>query len=118
MGTNYYLTLPEETCPTCGHDTSRDLHIGKSSMGWVFTWRGYRAEDGPAKQALTMPSEWFAYLEQETADRKRVIRDEYGDEVPFETLKNRVLGKRKTGLAVGHLGREVEGDFMIFETFG
>lgn len=117
MGTNYYLTLPWEICPTCGHDTSRDLHIGKSSLGWVFTWRGYQDANSPAKCVLTTPSEWFAYLEQETADRKRVIRDEYGNEVPLETLKNRVLGRRKTGIAVSHLKREVEGDFMIFETF-
>lgn len=39
MGTNYYLKLGhEERCPTCGASKAPEqLHIGKSSMGWVFS---------------------------------------------------------------------------------
>lgn len=33
MGTNYYLDA--DPCPTCGR-CDEELHIGKSSAGWVF----------------------------------------------------------------------------------
>lgn len=37
MGTNYYHHT--DPCPTCGHYEIR--HIGKSSAGWAFVFRGY-----------------------------------------------------------------------------
>lgn len=97
MGTNYYLELKEQVCPTCGHDSSRDLHIGKSSAGWVFGWRGYRAsewESSPAGRDLTSPSEWFSYL-AEQVEGGRVIRDEYGREHSLEEFRSWVLAKRR-----------------------
>ena len=39
MGMNYYLEL--DKCPTCGHAKER-IHIGKSSMGWSFSFHGIR----------------------------------------------------------------------------
>lgn len=129
MGTNYYLELRENPCPTCGRDTSRDLHIGKSSVGWVFTWRGYRASDSPAGRDLTSPTEWFTYLTEETATR-RVIRDEYGDKTySLADFMSFVASKRdrytngdwpdrheipgRYGLDVAH----VEGDDVLFSEF-
>ena len=41
MGTNYYWHLGEaRVYPTCAHVTpAKELHIGKSSFGWVFSVR-------------------------------------------------------------------------------
>lgn len=36
MGTNYYWHQKPAPCRTCGHDEAKVIHIGKSSMGWVF----------------------------------------------------------------------------------
>lgn len=36
MSTNYYWHEKPAPCHACGHDKSKVLHIGKSSMGWVF----------------------------------------------------------------------------------
>ena len=52
MGTNYYLRL--NACSKCGHSDA-EVHIGKSSMGWTFTFHAtdvsspvgqIRSEDG------------------------------------------------------------------------
>lgn len=42
MGTNYYVQLP--ACPNaCEHCGKRDwVHLGKSSVGWSFSFRAYR----------------------------------------------------------------------------
>ena len=43
MGTNFYIRTP----PTCGGQCSRhcpsevEIHLGKSSAGWTFTFRAY-----------------------------------------------------------------------------
>jgi hypothetical protein len=66
MGTNYYVK-DEPCCPTCGR-ASDVYHIGKSSMGWKFLFRGYE------EQGLTSASKWFEYL------ASRNIVDEYGTE--------------------------------------
>jgi len=39
MGTNYYWHEQPAPCHACGHDKAKILHIGKSSMGWVFMLR-------------------------------------------------------------------------------
>ena len=36
MGTNYYVK--ENVCPHC-HRSSSDIHLGKSSGGWKFTFQ-------------------------------------------------------------------------------
>lgn len=43
MGTNYYLRTP--ACPSCGH-SEHELHVGKSSDGWLFGLRIYPTDDG------------------------------------------------------------------------
>lgn len=126
MGTNYYLTPKPAPCPTCGHDETGELHIGKSSLGWVFMWHGYRnlseSDTGPM---LTTPTEWFAYLAEAVASGS-VIRDEYGDEHSLDVFAGRVLAKRKPGPRGDPLsndsegGWEVthpEGDDMVFQEF-
>lgn len=41
MGTNHYWRPPSEKCPTCGHDPVEEVHLGKSSMGWVYTLQAF-----------------------------------------------------------------------------
>jgi hypothetical protein len=128
MGTNYYLEPVDATCPTCEADNSRQLHIGKSSLGWVFTWHGYRGEGRPVGRDLTTPTEWFTYLAEETGARK-VIRDEYGVSLTPADLMRLVLAKRKprengdaparheTPHSFGFEAVHVEGDDVLFAEF-
>jgi hypothetical protein len=133
MGTNYYLTLKENPCPTCGHDTSRDLHIGKSSAGWVFLWHGYKGDDwddSPAGRDLTTPAEWFEFLAERTG-QGRAIRDEYGEEHSVQDLMSRVLAKREPRAGCSPSSRQgipnrypadvdvayAEGDDVLFAEF-
>lgn len=90
MGTNYYLHRQPNPCPTCGRQDDTEFHIGKSSMGWVWVWRGYR-DDHPLAP-LTTPDEWEARLRREVADGA-VIRDEYGQDVPLDELLGMVESK-------------------------
>jgi hypothetical protein len=84
MGTNYYVE-PPPCCPTCGHRADI-VHIGKSSMGWRFTFRGY------PEQGLTSAKAWFAYLEG-----KR-INDEYDRPVTLDEFKALVERKKSDGV--------------------
>ena len=75
MGTNYYLHTDE--CPHCKRPRDR-VHIGKSSAGWPFLFRGYRQwpPDGvPAP--ITRMTDWRELLSRET-DANGVIMDEHG----------------------------------------
>lgn len=63
MGTNYYVA--ENRCDCCQR-YDRTHHIGKSSWGWSFSFRGYREERLVSWQA------WREFLQD------RQIVDEYG----------------------------------------
>ncbi|ARQ95415.1 hypothetical protein [Bradyrhizobium phage BDU-MI-1] len=64
MSTNFYVK-EAHCCPTCGKQ-SEVHHIGKSSGGWRFLFRGYR------EFGLTSANAWLQYL------LDRTIVDEYG----------------------------------------
>lgn len=81
MGTNYYLV--NKPCPTCGH-TREEKHIGKSSSGWQFLFRGY-PEVGPVSF-----SEWLSELKEEGKE----IRDEYGKHISLGEFINLVEYKK------------------------
>jgi hypothetical protein len=69
MGTNYYVA--ENICECCNrHDEA--YHIGKSSSGWAFSFRGYRPE------RLVSWSAWKEFL------RDRIIMNEYGERVDYD----------------------------------
>lgn len=68
MGTNYYVA--ENRCDCCQR-YDRTNHIGKSSWGWSFSFRGYREE------RLTSWQEWREFLQD------RLIVDEYGDFIDY-----------------------------------
>ena len=86
MGTNYYVTeSATDKCGTCGHISGGDeLHIGKSSGGWVFLLNCY-----PDKEITTF-ADWIVFM----ADRRSWITDEYGDPVEFNEMI-KIIAERK-----------------------
>jgi hypothetical protein len=69
MGTNYYVA--KDLCECCNR-YDEEYHIGKSSFGWAFSFRGYRHERLVSWQA------WKEFL------KDKIIKDEYGDTVTYE----------------------------------
>ena len=63
MGTNYYMTV--DACQCCGRGT-QDLHVGKSSAGWVFSLNTH------PDNGLDGLDDWQA------AWANHPIKDEYG----------------------------------------
>ena len=84
MGTNYYTVGEAKTCGESGavKDVVEALHVGKSSGGWRFLFRGHTDE------GLLTAKAWWAYLET------RKIVDEYGSSVNFDELKRLVAAKQ------------------------
>ena len=80
MGTNYYLR--ENLCEHCGRYET--LHIGRSSAGWTFGFRGYPEGEGPRSA-----KEW-----RETM-KKGTIVDEYDREVTQDWFWMLVEGKKQ-----------------------
>ncbi len=80
MGTNYYHV--EKNCEHCGHRELR--HIGKSSMGWTFSFQGY--SDSPEIKSY---KQWLERLLQ-----GGTIEDEYGETVPLNEFQLMVEQKR------------------------
>lgn len=92
MGTNYYAHVG--CCEHCGKP-DYILHIGKSSCGWTFSFRGYR--DGATTydhkfKYLTIKSEdaWKLFLCQDNTK----IFDEYGQEISVGSFWVMVDSKR------------------------
>ena len=81
MGTNYYLKT--KPCDTCGH-RMEELHIGKSSGGWQFHFRGYMEEE------ITSYKKWLEIIENSGKE----IMDEYGDVISIEQFKELVASKK------------------------
>ena len=69
MGTNYYVA--KNLCECCNR-YDEEYHIGKSSMGWAFTFQGYKYDN------LTTWKLWKEYL------KDKIIKDEYGDTISYE----------------------------------
>lgn len=86
MGTNYYAEINKcECCKRCDK-----IHIGKSSMGWAFTFRGYKnpygyietdeGKDVPVPDDFCISSwkDWKEYL------KNTEIIDEYGRNISYD----------------------------------
>jgi hypothetical protein len=74
MGTNYYVRTNH--CEHCNrHETQ---HIGKSSWGWAFSFRGYRYD------GLCSWQDWKTYL------KDKVIIDEYDEIKPYDEFVNMI----------------------------
>lgn len=87
MGTNYYLHEESKKCPTCGHDPSGPLHIGKSAAGWCFSLHVIPEE------GLNSLADWEARWSKHGA---RIV-DEYGEEVSPEAMRRCVAERGVEG---------------------
>ena len=86
MGTNYYAKSKELNFD--------DLHIGKSSCGWKFSFRGYRGYSLTDKITVNLDSfkKWLQFLSNEDI----VIINDSGTEVEWTAFCNIVwLSKGK-----------------------
>lgn len=73
MGTNYYARY--NICDCC--DRYNELHIGKSSFGWKFLFRGYTKEEDLDIQTF---ENWKNFLKSEDVK----IFDEYDEKVEYQ----------------------------------
>ena len=78
MGTNYYVIKRKPSLYPSA------IHIGKSSYGWKFLFRGYLAgdEEGLNDEKLNIASieDWKKYLDNE----ELIILDEYDCPISYE----------------------------------
>ncbi len=79
MGTNYYARL--DACPHCGRSDD-ELHIGKSSGGWTFSFR--------AHENIRSWRDWQEFLAKPNVR----IFDEYGEEKTVTEFTQLVESKR------------------------
>ena len=91
MGTNYYLRT--DVCPHCNRERER-VHVGKSSFGWPFLFRGYREwpPDG-VPHPITSASEWVQFIAQSIAEGAQLV-DEYGGRQDVAQFWDMVEAKR------------------------
>lgn len=73
MGTNYY-TPASGPCDCCGQETTKELHIGKSSAGWCFSLHVI------PEMNLNTLDDWKAFL------RGKRIYDQYDNFVKYDDL--------------------------------
>lgn len=111
MSTNYFLN--QKPCEHCGRSDDR-IHIGKSSGGWVFAWRGYHP--GEEVPPLSSPSQWEDYLKAQLANGGAIV-DEYGTRWGLEQLLDLVRAKREGGRQDTQWATQVEGDDFVFQEF-
>jgi len=97
MGTNYYWHPKPNPCPTCGHDPTEPIHIGKSSFGWTFSFHG-TTEDENRYEGLPLIRSYKDWLH--IFERPGVIMDEYGDECSIEDFK--ALVEKKSNAEHNH----------------
>ena len=79
MGTNYYTAINH--CESCDR-FDRDFHIGKSSYGWSFSFRGYRPE------RLVSWRAWKEFL------KDRIIVNEYGERIDYAWFVNYIENEK------------------------
>lgn len=88
MGCNYYLVT--DPCPDC-HRGEDKIHLGKFSMGWAFSFRGYHAGELPDGQVIENFEDWEKFIW-----KNGEVQDEYGDREVTQLFIDRV--KDRTGL--------------------
>lgn len=93
MGTNYYLRGDQPSaCKCCGHTPPREeVHVGKSSWGWKFLFKGNRdPEQGPL---VTTEEEWWVEI-QRRIQAGQQLRDEYGTVITLPELRALIEARR------------------------
>jgi hypothetical protein len=97
MGTNYYAELGTR-CDHCGRDPEERYHVGKTSVGWVFSLHVVESYEWPPDhddfQGLARPVDWSTWMD--LLSRPDVtIRDEYGDAVSLDRMEAVVTRRRR-----------------------
>lgn len=82
MGDNYYVA--SNHCECCDR-YDEDYHIGKSSYGWAFSFRGYKAE------RLVSWSAWKEFL------RDKIIMSEYGERIDYDWFVDHIETYKSPG---------------------
>jgi hypothetical protein len=101
MGTNYYIE-PQEPCPHCKRGYP-EVHIGKSSAGWVFSLH--------VDDELDSWDKWLEFLEG------KVIRNEYGNAIPLAnfiktvTCRKHIHGLSRNDIDGSHCVGHGEGTY-------
>lgn len=95
MSTNFYLHRDPQNCGECGKPgRESEIHIGKRSGGWVFTWQGFNGGDIPeAPGGLYDADTWRAFLTAEVAVGGR-IESEYGIQYTVDEFMHEVEEQR------------------------
>ena len=98
MGTNYYMRY--NVCGCC--DRYDEMHIGKKSYGWQFSFQGYKPDyiyspegylgiTDPSEIYVSSWKEWQEYLTKEG----HYIFNEYDTEISFKEFKAMVENSKK-----------------------
>ncbi len=96
MGTNFYF-YEKPTCGECKRP-HESLHIGKSSMGWMFSLKIY-----PEAKIWDLP-DW----EKKWAIPGSYIEDEYGSRVSPEIMREWIANR-----PAGHRRHPVDGKHIL-----
>jgi hypothetical protein len=94
MGTNYFLHT--NICPHCKRSENQ-VHIGKSSMGWPFLFRGYPEKDcwpDGIPHPITGALEWEELM-RVAIEKGGAIIDEYGTHHTFDEFWQMVRRKQE-----------------------
>ena len=86
MGTNYYVILNH--CDHCGRGDR--VHIGKSSFGWTFGFRGYTSayDCNGLVTPIKSYQDWITYI----GDKR--IENEYGEKFTLNDFMDIVKSKK------------------------
>ena len=91
MGTNYYVATNH--CECCDR-YDEEYHIGKSSMGWAFSFHGYPAE------RLVSWAAWKEFL------KDKIIMDEYHERIDYDWFVNMIETYKAPGYVNPQTGRK------------
>ena len=92
MGTNYYVQTKK--CKECGH--TEELHIGKSSCGWHFSF--HALDETTTHPEIKSFKQWQDFIKA----RELTIVDEYQEEIPLEKFISFVEAKQMNPDNIDH----------------
>lgn len=109
MGTNYYIKHKERKV------NQPDLHIGKNSAGWEFSFQGYEENKYYGTPKLKSKKEWFEYMFLNS----ELIYDEYNQHIAFNKIVELINGSRNQESALNHFNEikarnDIEGLKYVF----
>ena len=91
MGTNYYVATNH--CECCDR-YDEEYHIGKSSGGWAFSFRGYRPE------RLVSWKQWKEFL------KDKIIMDEYHERMDYDSFVDMIETYKAPGYVNPQTGKK------------